>query len=297
MEAQTDRIASSLGGATVTRWIWPSIPLLRPRRTGCFHWLDDSKTDTWAFPRSTSLRRGCWRSTASTSMIFRRAPESSPTKKVSCSSLAEPIPAPTVPLQPLSNVVRVPQGYSSIPGAFITPQLLEQQGWSTARVGWLIEANADLTDEQIAAARRTGRRSRPARRGAAWAVRHLPWLTGATVAGMLVALSVLAMTVGLIRAETARDLRTLTATGATSSTRRTVTGATAGALGLLGGLVGTAGAYTVMLALNYDDVGALLPVPVVHLLAIIVGLPLLAAIAGWVLARGEPSGISRQPIT
>ena len=105
------------------------------------------------------------------------------------------------------------------------------------------------------------------------------------------------MTVGLIRAETARDLRTLTATGATSSTRRTVTGATAGALGLLGALVGTAGAYTVLLALNYDDVGALLPVPVVYLLVIIVGLPLVAGAAGWVLARGEPSGISRQAIT
>jgi len=44
--------------------------------------------------------------------------------------------------------------------------------------------------------------------------------SGATAAGMLLALGILAMTVGLIRSEAAGDLRTLTATGATSTTRR-----------------------------------------------------------------------------
>ena len=47
---------------------------------------------------------------------------------------------------------------------------------------------------------------------------------------MLAALSVLAMTVGLIRSEATRDLRTLSAVGATSMIRRTLTAATAGAL-------------------------------------------------------------------
>jgi putative ABC transport system permease protein len=113
---------------------------------------------------------------------------------------------------------------------------------------------------------------------------------------MAVALSVLAMTVGLIRAETTRDLRMLTATGATASTRRALTGATAGALGLLGGFVGAAGAYTVMLAANYNDAAELLPVPVVHLLVIMVGLPLVAAAAGWILARGEVPATTRPAI-
>jgi hypothetical protein len=49
----------------------------------------------------------------------------------------------------------------------------------------------------------------------------------ASAAGILLALGVLAMTVGLIRSETAGDLRTLTATGAGRRTRRTLTGATA----------------------------------------------------------------------
>ena len=41
----------------------------------------------------------------------------------------------------------------------------------------------------------------------------------AIAAGILIALSVLAMSVGLIRSETAPDLRTLTATGASGATR------------------------------------------------------------------------------
>ncbi len=42
----------------------------------------------------------------------------------------------------------------------------------------------------------------------------------ATAAGAILALAILALTVGLIRSESAGDLRTLTATGATSRIRR-----------------------------------------------------------------------------
>ena len=49
----------------------------------------------------------------------------------------------------------------------------------------------------------------------------------ATAAGILLAFGVLAMTVGLIRSETAGDVRILTAVGANRRTRRTLTGATA----------------------------------------------------------------------
>ncbi len=52
----------------------------------------------------------------------------------------------------------------------------------------------------------------------------------ATVFGIVLALGILAMSVGLIRSETASDLRTLAATGASSWTRRTITAVTAGAL-------------------------------------------------------------------
>ena len=66
--------------------------------------------------------------------------------------------------------------------------------------------------------------------------------------GILLALGILAMSVGLIRSETAGDLRILAATGASGATRRTLTAATAGALGLLGAVMGTVAAYVATIA-------------------------------------------------
>jgi len=102
--------------------------------------------------------------------------------------------------------------------------------------------------------------------------------------------------VGLIRSETARDLRTLAATGASSTTRRSLTGATAGALALLGALLGTAGAYLALIAWYRSQLHLLSHVPVADLVVIIAGLPLAAAGAGWLLAGREPPAIARQPL-
>ena len=104
------------------------------------------------------------------------------------------------------------------------------------------------------------------------------------------------MTVGLIRSESAGDLRTLTATGATSRTRRALTGATAGALALLGALLGVAGAYLALAATYLDDLGYLSRIPVLPLVLIVVGVPLTAAAAGWLLASREPTAIARPVI-
>jgi putative ABC transport system permease protein len=106
----------------------------------------------------------------------------------------------------------------------------------------------------------------------------------ATAAGAILALAILAMTVGLIRSEGAGDLRTLTATGATSRIRRTLTGTTAGALALLGALLGVAGAYVVLAATYHDDLGYLRHVPVSYLALVVVGVPLAASAAGWLVA-------------
>jgi putative ABC transport system permease protein len=118
----------------------------------------------------------------------------------------------------------------------------------------------------------------------------------ATAAGALLALAVLAMTVGLIRGESAGDLRTLTAAGATSGIRRTLTATTAGALALLGAILGVAGAYVVLSAIYYDDLGYLSDIPVLYLALAIVGVPLAAATAGWLLAGREPPAIARAVI-
>ncbi len=108
------------------------------------------------------------------------------------------------------------------------------------------------------------------------------------------ALGVLAMTVGLIRSETAGDVRTLAATGASSGTRRALTGATAGALAFLGAVIGTGGAYGALLAWYRSDLTPLGRVPVVDLVVILVGLPVIAGVGGWLLAGREPAGIARQ---
>jgi putative ABC transport system permease protein len=118
----------------------------------------------------------------------------------------------------------------------------------------------------------------------------------ATGAGALLALAILAMTVGLIRSETAGDLRTLTATGATSRTRRTLTATTAGALAFLGALLGVVGAYIVLSATFYDDLGYLRDVPVLYLVLAVIGVPLAATAAGWLLAGREPRAIARAVI-
>jgi len=104
------------------------------------------------------------------------------------------------------------------------------------------------------------------------------------------------MVVGLLRSETANDLRTLTAAGAGSRSRRTLTATTAAALALLGALLGTADAYLALLAWHRHDPGVLSHVPVANLAVILAGLPLVAVVAGWLLAGREPSAISRRPL-
>ena len=119
---------------------------------------------------------------------------------------------------------------------------------------------------------------------------------GGSNTGMLLALGILAMTVGLIRGESSGDLWTLTATGASSRVRRTLTATTAGALGLLGALLGVAGAYLVLVATYNDDLGYLSSVPVLYLVGAVIGVPLAAAAAGWLIAGREPPAIARSVI-
>ena len=118
----------------------------------------------------------------------------------------------------------------------------------------------------------------------------------ATAAGALIALGVLAMCVGLIRAEAAGDVRTLTAIGATSTTRRTLTATTAGTLALLGALLGSGAAYLALAAAHRSDISALSRVPALDLAITLVGVPVAAALAGWILAGRKPSSVARQAL-
>jgi putative ABC transport system permease protein len=188
-------------------------------------------------------------------------------------------------------------GLSARNVVLITPGGLRRHGWKQIAGGWLVESTRPLTSNQIADARELA-----ANAGLTIEVRRgktsfAKVMAIATAAGALLALGILALTVGLIRGESAGDLRTLTATGATSRIRRTLMGATAGALALLGALLGVAGAYVLLVATYYDDLGYLSHVPFLYLALAVVGVPLAATAAGWLVAgRREPPAIARAVI-
>jgi putative ABC transport system permease protein len=186
--------------------------------------------------------------------------------------------------------------YSSAPNVLLTTHAVTQFGFTTEPVGWLIEAPGALTLAQVDAAQQSAAaaglyvESRPT---GADQTRLAGQFTGV---GIAVALGVLTMTVGLIRSETSRDLRTLTATGARRRTRRTLTAATASALAFAGAVIGTGCAYVALIAWYHQEVHWLSHPPVVNLLAMILGLPIVAYLGGYLLAGREAAAIARQPL-
>ncbi len=199
----------------------------------------------------------------------------------------------------IQEVSALPSG-TSAPNTVITSRAIRELGLQTSTAGWLIQTPHPPTAAQISNARLTAsaagltietKNSIPA------SSEIINW---ATVFGILLALGILAMSVGLIRSETSSDLRTLAATGASSTTRRTITAATAGALGLAGAVLGTVAAYIGAVAYAWDNpldgLGELSSVPTRNLLIILIGMPLIAAAVGWLLAGREPAAISHQPI-
>jgi putative ABC transport system permease protein len=186
--------------------------------------------------------------------------------------------------------------YTSLPGTLLTTHAVRSLHLTPIPAGWLVRAPRPLTQAQIDQAQRTAL-------AAGLSVEARP--TGADLArladdatgtGIAVALGVLAMTVGLIRSETARDLHTLTAAGARRGTRRALTAATAGALALLGAVIGTAGTYLALLAWYHREPHWLGHVPVLDLAAILIGLPVVAYAGGWLLAGKEAPTLARQPL-
>ena len=196
---------------------------------------------------------------------------------------------------PSITTINLP-AYTSAPASLLTPEGLRRGGWQPAPTGWLVEARTPPTSAQLAQARQVAADTGMTIETRDNQTELTAIRTGATATGMLLALGILAMTVGLIRSEAAGDLRTLTATGATSTTRRALTAATAGALALLGVLLGATGAYLALLAGYHDDLGTLSRVPLLHLTVTVVGLPLTAAAVGWLLAGREPPALARQPL-
>ena len=197
--------------------------------------------------------------------------------------------------QPVPAVERIqPSPYSSVPHALITEHGVDSGGWTAAPGGWLIESSRPITDAQLTTAQDMAAASGVTveRRDPQTGLSTLR--SAATVGGIAAALAILAMTVGLIRAQTTGDVRTLTAVGASSRTRRGITAATAGILAILGVIIGTTIAYAAIIAGYTPDTDRLTNVPIAQLFTVAVGFPLVAAVGGWLLAGRQPRHIARQ---
>ena len=135
----------------------------------------------------------------------------------------------------------------------ITEHAVHEFGLQASTSGWLIQTPHPPTGAQISSARLTAAAAGLSIETKSSAPSSAEILNWATAFGVALALSILAMTVGLIRSETASDLRTLTATGASGATRRSLTAATAGALALLAAVLGTVTAYVAAIAYSWDS--------------------------------------------
>jgi len=195
------------------------------------------------------------------------------------------------------------QRFAALPAGASEPNLLlTEHGLAafdnqTHAGGWLVTADHTLTATQINAARQIAVAAGMTVETKSQAPSLGELRTWATAAGVLLALAVLAMTVGLIRSETARDLVTLTAIGAGRRTRRSLTSITAGTLAMMGALLGTAVAYLLTIALFRSQLSERLGhAPWPDLAAVLIGLPATAAVVSWLLAGREPRALSRTPL-
>jgi putative ABC transport system permease protein len=200
---------------------------------------------------------------------------------------------------PIRQIGALPSG-TSAPNTVMTERAMRRFGLTPATAGWLIQAPGGLTATQITDARQTAATAGASIETANNVPSYTQVVGVATIFGMALALGILAMSIGLVRSETAGDLRTLTATGASRTARRNLTAATAGALALTGAVIGTAGGYLAAIGFfstnQLDQLSELDSVPVAALVWILAGMPLIAAGASWLLAGREPPAIARQPL-
>jgi putative ABC transport system permease protein len=184
-----------------------------------------------------------------------------------------------------------------MPNTVLTEQAVKALHETAVPIGWLVQAPSALTPVQVNAARQAALALGTTVETKSGQLSLGEINNGATVGGLLLALGVLAMTVGLIRSETVRDLRTLTAAGAGARTRRALTGVTVGVIGFLGAALGTIAGFLAVLAWAHSSVIATFGnIPWSDVGLLVIGMPLVGAVAGWLLGGRQPSAVSRQPL-
>ncbi|MBU6516024.1 MAG: FtsX-like permease family protein [Acidobacteria bacterium] len=199
----------------------------------------------------------------------------------------------------IQEVAGLPAG-TSAPNTVITEYAVKRLGLATTTSGWLVQTASALSASQLTNVRGAAAAAGLSIESKSSMPTSATIVDWATLVGVVLALGILAMTIGLIRSETAGDLRILMATGASRWTRRGLTAATAGALALVGAVLGTAAAYLAMVGFSrtsaLDGLSSLAAVPVINLLLILVAMPLVATVIGWLAAWREPVTASRQLI-
>ena len=198
---------------------------------------------------------------------------------------------------------QLPAG-TSAPNTLITESALRRLriASQSSLDGWILQANSPITSAQLTNAQAlatTNNLSIESKNDAPTSAEIVNW---ATVFAIALALGILAMSIGLIRSETASELRTLTATGASSRTRRTLTAVTAGGLAFLGAFLGTVAAYVGLAGWYHSNSleGGLSDlfghIPWNNLFLIVIAMPVVAIVIGWLLAGREPTGIASRPM-
>jgi len=112
----------------------------------------------------------------------------------------------------IQEVSKLPSG-TSVPNTVITEAAVRALHETVVPYAWLIQAPSAITPAQVNAARQAavGLGTTIQTKSGQLSLGEIS--DGATIGGLLLALGVLAMTVGLIRGETVGDLRTLAAAG------------------------------------------------------------------------------------
>jgi putative ABC transport system permease protein len=208
-----------------------------------------------------------------------------------------PCPAGLCIMSPVIQTISALPSGTSAPNTVIMPAAVKALHMVVVPEGYLIQAPSALTATQVNAARQAALSVGSTVETKSGQLSLGQISNAATIGGLLLALGVLAMTVGLIRSETAPDLRTLTAAGAGARTRRALTAVTAGVLGLLGAVLGTVTAFLASFAWAHSSLTRTFGnVPWSDVGLLVIGLPLIAVVAGWLLGGRAPSRISAQPL-
>ena len=196
----------------------------------------------------------------------------------------------------IQEISKLPAG-TAVPNTVITEGAVKALHETIVPIGWLIQAPSALTPAQVNAARQAavGLGTTIQTRSGQLSLGEIS--NGATVGGLLLALGVLAMTVGLIRSETVGDLRTLTAAGAGARTRRALTGVTAGVIAFLGAALGAVGGCLAVFVWSHADLTTTFGhMPWSDIGLLVIGMPLVGGAAAWLLGGRQPSAVSRQPL-